>query len=37
MSDEAAQVTFVQPVLVAAGQSIVIYDDTLCLGGGIVE
>ena len=35
-SGDTAQVTFVQPVLVAPGQSIVIYDDTLCLGGGIV-
>ena len=29
-------VTFNEPVLVAAGQSIVIYDEDACMGGGIV-
>ena len=31
-----AQVVFEQPLLVAAGQSIVVYDKDVCLGGGVV-
>ncbi|MEJ0002265.1 MAG: tRNA 2-thiouridine(34) synthase MnmA [bacterium] len=31
-----AEVSFDHPVLVAAGQSIVLYDGEICLGGGIV-
>lgn len=31
-----AEVIFEKPVLVAPGQSIVIYEDDICLGGGIV-
>jgi tRNA-specific 2-thiouridylase len=31
-----AQVIFNKPVLVASGQSCVIYDDDVCLGGGVV-
>ncbi len=31
-----AEIIFEQPVLVAPGQSIVIYDGTVCLGGGVV-
>ena len=32
----AAQVIFKKPVLVASGQSIVLYDRDVCLGGGVV-
>ncbi len=31
-----AQVTFEKPVIVAGGQSVVIYDKDVCLGGGVV-
>ena len=31
-----AQVSFKKPVLVASGQSCVIYDKNICLGGGVV-
>jgi tRNA-uridine 2-sulfurtransferase len=31
------QVTFERPVLVASGQSVVLYDGDICLGGGVVE
>jgi len=31
-----AQVMFAKPVLVASGQSLVIYDKDVCLGGGVV-
>ncbi len=30
-------VTFKKPILVSSGQSIVVYDDELCVGGGIVK
>lgn len=33
---DVAQVIFEKPVLVASGQSCVIYDDDVCLGGGVV-
>jgi tRNA-specific 2-thiouridylase len=32
-----AEVTFKEPVLVASGQSCVIYDKDVCLGGGVVK
>lgn len=32
-----AEVIFEKPVLVASGQSIVVYDDSICLGGGVVK
>ncbi len=32
-----AQVIFEEPVLVAAGQSCVLYDGDICLGGGVVQ
>jgi len=32
-----AEVIFDKPVLVAPGQSIVVYDSDVCLGGGVVE
>ncbi|MEI6280417.1 MAG: tRNA 2-thiouridine(34) synthase MnmA [bacterium] len=35
-SKKKAQVVFENPVLVASGQSVVIYDDDVCLGGGVV-
>ncbi len=31
-----AEVTFTKPILVASGQSIVVYDRDICLGGGVV-
>jgi tRNA-specific 2-thiouridylase len=31
-----AEIIFEKPVLVASGQSIVVYDDDICLGGGVV-
>ena len=34
--DTRAQVTFKEPLLVSKGQSIVLYDNNVCLGGGIV-
>lgn len=33
---DSASVVFEKPILVAPGQSIVLYDDDICLGGGIV-
>lgn len=36
MATDAAQVIFAKPVLVASGQSAVVYDGDICLGGGIV-
>jgi len=35
--DKKASIVFDKPVLVSSGQSIVLYDKTLCLGGGIVD
>ncbi len=37
MESDRATITFEQPVLVASGQSIVLYDKDSCLGGGIVR
>ena len=36
-SDTTARVTFLEPTLVARGQSIVIFDGDVCLGGGIMH
>ena len=36
-SDMTARVTFREPTLVACGQSIVIFDGDVCLGGGIMH
>ncbi|MEI8130202.1 MAG: tRNA 2-thiouridine(34) synthase MnmA [bacterium] len=36
-SDMTARVTFLEPTLVARGQSIVIFDGDVCLGGGIIH
>jgi tRNA-specific 2-thiouridylase len=33
----SAEVVFTKPVMVASGQSIVIYDKDICLGGGVVS
>jgi tRNA-specific 2-thiouridylase len=35
-SEHSTQVVFNKPVLVASGQSCVIYDNNVCLGGGVV-
>ncbi len=35
-SDNKAEITFSKPVIVASGQSCVIYDGDICLGGGVV-
>ena len=35
-TSDVAQVIFKKPVLVASGQSCVIYDKNVCLGGGVV-
>lgn len=35
-SKSTAEVIFAKPTIVAAGQSIVIYDKNVCLGGGVV-
>ncbi len=35
-SKASAEVIFEKPVMVAAGQSVVIYDKDICLGGGVV-
>ena len=32
----SAEVIFTKPILVASGQSIVLYDHDICLGGGVV-
>ncbi len=37
MSSKNVEVVFEKDVLVDKGQSIVIYDDDICLGGGVVE
>ncbi len=36
LSKNTAVIIFSNPVLVASGQSIVVYDDNICLGGGVV-
>ena len=36
-TSDVAQVTFEKPIMVAPGQSIVVYDGDICLGGGVVE
>ncbi len=36
VSKKLAQITFTKPVLIASGQSCVIYDEDIVLGGGIV-
>ncbi len=36
LSKNTAEVIFDKPVLVASGQSIVVYDKDVCLGGGVV-
>ena len=36
-SKTKAKVIFKKPVLVASGQSCVIYDKDICLGGGVVK
>ena len=33
---DLAEIIFEKPVLVASGQSLVIYDGDICLGGGVV-
>jgi tRNA-specific 2-thiouridylase len=33
---DLAEIIFEKPVLVASGQSLVVYDDGICLGGGVV-
>jgi len=35
-SQTLAEITFAKPVTVASGQSIVVYDKDICLGGGVV-
>ena len=37
VAQSVAQIIFTKPVLVAAGQSCVLYDKDVCLGGGVVE
>lgn len=37
VSRTEAEVIFEKPILVAAGQSIVVYDGSICLGGGVVK
>ena len=32
-----AEVIFTKPIMVAPGQSIVVYDKDICLGGGVVS
>lgn len=36
-SNKESQIEFKEPVLVASGQSIVIYDRDVCVGGGVVK
>ena len=35
-SKTEAEILFEKPVIVASGQSLVIYDKDICLGGGVV-
>ncbi|MFA6256984.1 MAG: tRNA 2-thiouridine(34) synthase MnmA [Candidatus Paceibacterota bacterium] len=37
ISKDSAEIVFAKPVLVAAGQSVVVYDGNVCLGGGVVK
>ncbi len=37
ISTEESQIEFKEPVLVASGQSIVIYDGDVCVGGGVAK
>ena len=37
IGDSKAHIIFDNPVLVSVGQSVVMYDDDICLGGGIVS
>jgi tRNA-specific 2-thiouridylase len=37
LNKNKAEVSFTKPVLVAPGQSIVVYDKDVCLGGGVVK
>lgn len=37
ISTNESQIEFEEPVLVASGQSIVVYDGDICVGGGIVK
>jgi len=37
VAQSVAQIIFTKPVLVASGQSCVLYDNDVCLGGGVVE
>lgn len=33
---DTAEITFCKPVMVASGQSVVVYDKNICLGGGVI-
>ncbi len=35
-ASDGAEIGFKEPLIVAAGQSVVVYDGPLCMGGGIV-
>jgi tRNA-specific 2-thiouridylase len=37
VGNNSAEIVFAEKILVAKGQSIVVYENTLCLGGGIVQ
>jgi tRNA U34 2-thiouridine synthase MnmA/TrmU len=37
LGKDTAQISFKKPVLVASGQSCVLYDGDVCLGGGVVS
>ncbi len=37
LENDKANILFSLPVLVSAGQSIVVYDENICLGGGVIE
>jgi len=36
-SKDSAEVVFSKPVMVASGQSVVVYDGNVCIGGGVVK